>query len=99
MDLFFSFKKVDRRNAIIYVLTKTLPTQMGSRKVVRFMQNEPHLFCTELNGRMKILRFKQYNSTTSLNDENGNLISDPVITAYLFNTHFCNIHQSSINYS
>ena len=32
------------------------------------------------------------NSTTqspSLNDENGNLITDPVITANLFNTHFC----------
>jgi len=33
----FSFKKVDRRSAIIHVLTKTPPTQ-GSRKVVRFMQ-------------------------------------------------------------
>jgi len=36
----FCFKKVDRRGAIIYVLTKTPPTQ-GSRKVVRFMENEP----------------------------------------------------------
>jgi len=37
------------------------------------------------------------NSTTqspSLNDGNGNMISDPVITAYLFNTRFCNIHQT-----
>ena len=25
---------------------------------------------------------------------NGNLITDPVITANLFNTHFCNIHQT-----
>ena len=37
----FSFKKVDRRNAIIHAFTKTPPTQ-GSRKVVRFMQNKPH---------------------------------------------------------
>ena len=36
----FSLKKVDRRSAIIHVFTKTPPTQ-GSRKVVRFMQNEP----------------------------------------------------------
>jgi len=37
------------------------------------------------------------NSTTqspSLNDENGNIIYDPVITANLFNTHFGNIHQT-----
>ena len=40
MWICFSFIKVDRRNAIIYVLNKTPPTQ-GSRKVVRFMQNEP----------------------------------------------------------
>ena len=26
--------------------------------------------------------------------KNGVLISDPVITANLFNTHFCNIHQT-----
>ena len=32
--------------------------------------------------------------TPSLNDENGNLISDPVITANLFNTHFSNMHQT-----
>ena len=32
--------------------------------------------------------------TPCLNDENGNLISDPVITANLFNTHFSNIHQT-----
>mgnify|MGYP007091343061 CR=1 FL=1 len=36
----FSFKKVDRRSAIIHVFTKTPPTQ-GSQKVIRFMQNEP----------------------------------------------------------
>ena len=36
----FSFKKVDRRSAMIHVFTKTPPTQ-GSRKVARFMQNEP----------------------------------------------------------
>ena len=37
------------------------------------------------------------NSTTqspSLKDENGNMISDPVITVNLFNTHFCNVHQA-----
>ena len=34
---------LDRRSAIIHVFTETPPTQM-SRKVVRFMQNEPHLF-------------------------------------------------------
>ena len=37
------------------------------------------------------------NSTTqspSLKDGNGNMISDPVITANLFNTHFCNAHQA-----
>ena len=38
----FSFKKVDRRSAIIHVFTEPPPTQR-SRKVVRFMQNEPHL--------------------------------------------------------
>ena len=36
----FSFKKVDRRSAVIHVFTKTQSIQ-GSRKVVRFMQNEP----------------------------------------------------------
>ena len=35
----FSFKKVNRRSAIIHVFTKTPPNQR-SRKVVRFMQNE-----------------------------------------------------------
>ena len=30
----------------------------------------------------------------SLKDGNGNMISDPVITANLFNTHFCNIRQA-----
>ena len=37
------------------------------------------------------------NSTTqspSLKNGNGNMISDPVITANLFNTHFCNIRQA-----
>jgi len=51
MDLFFLLKKVDRRSAIIHVFTKTPPTQR-SRNVVMLMQNEPHLFCTELKRLM-----------------------------------------------
>ena len=55
MDL-FAFKKVDRRSAIIHVFTKTPPTQR-SLKVLRFMQNEPHLFVyraqrTNVNSRL-----------------------------------------------
>jgi len=45
----------------------------------------------------KCSRLSGLNSTTqspSLNDENGNMISDPVITANLFNTHFGNIHKT-----
>ena len=45
----------------------------------------------------KCSRLSDLNSTTqspSLKDEHWNLISDPVITANLFNTHFCNIHQA-----
>ena len=49
MDLGFFFQKVDRRNAIIHVFTKTPPTQR-SRKVVRFMQNESHLFLYRAQG-------------------------------------------------
>ena len=49
--IFFSFKKVARQSAIIYVFTETPPT-LRSRKVERFMQNEAHLFWTELNRRI-----------------------------------------------
>ena len=34
------------------------------------------------------------NGCISLVRPNGNIISDPVITANLLNTHFCNIHQT-----
>ena len=49
---------------------------------------------------VKIIReLSELNSDTQthcLNDENGNLITDPVTTANLFNTHFCNIHKTVI---
>jgi len=34
------------------------------------------------------------NGCISLVRPHGNIISDPVITANLLNTHFCNIHQT-----
>jgi len=45
------WQKVDRRRAILHVITETPHTQR-SRKVARFMQNEPHLSFTDMNLRM-----------------------------------------------
>ena len=59
-----------------------------------------HMNCHKQNPKLlwKSLReLSGLNSDTQtpcLNDKNGNMISDPVITANLFNTHFCNIHQT-----
>ena len=100
----FSFKKVDRRSAIIHVFTKTPPTQ-GSRKVVRFMQNEPQFILyraqrTNVNILYWTISNHLHNlwslnfATTKLFDKRLNMLSRVVFT-YLhgypdFNTFYLN---------